>query len=71
MSGHNLRLKVAGNNLEKFSQTNAYSLRSQWLSGINLRLNDLFDTYSTVRGWTDEVKIIRFSTSGPLPTLRG
>ncbi|MGX7104724.1 hypothetical protein [Globicatella sanguinis] len=66
-----MRLKVAGNNLEKFSQTSAYSLRAQWLSGINLRLNDLFDTYSTVRGWTDEVKIIRFSTSGPLPTLRG
>ena len=23
-----------------------------------------------MRGWTDEVKIIQFSTSGPLPTVR-
>ena len=32
---------------------------------------DFFEAYSTVRGWTDEVKIIQFSTSGPLPTVRG
>ncbi|MDT2768373.1 hypothetical protein P7G58_05810 [Globicatella sulfidifaciens] len=32
---------------------------------------DLFEAYSTLRGWTDEAKINRFSTSGPLPTLRG
>ncbi len=30
---------------------------AQWLSGIKLRLNDLFNTYSTVRGWTDEAKL--------------
>ncbi|WP_455339801.1 hypothetical protein [Globicatella sanguinis] len=41
------------------------------MSGLNLRLNDLFEAYSTLRAWTDEVKIIRFSTSGSLPTLRG
>ena len=37
------------------------------MSGLKWRLNDLFETYSTVRGWTDEAKIIQFSTSGPLP----
>ncbi|WPC08316.1 hypothetical protein [Globicatella sp. PHS-GS-PNBC-21-1553] len=41
------------------------------MSGLNLRLNDLLETYSTLRGWTDEAKIIQFSTSGPLPTVRG
>ena len=48
-----------------------HKLKAQWLSGLNLRLKDLFETYSTVRGWTDEAKIIQFSTSGPLPTVRG
>jgi len=43
---------------EKFSQISAYSLKAQWLSGLNLCLNDLLETYSTVRGWTDEAKII-------------
>ena len=37
------------------------------MSGLKWRINDLFETYSTVRGWTDEAKIIQFSTSGPLP----
>ncbi|WP_455338836.1 hypothetical protein [Globicatella sanguinis] len=31
----------------------------------------MIEAYSTVRGWTDEVKIISFSTSGPLPTVHG
>ncbi|WPC09161.1 hypothetical protein [Globicatella sp. PHS-GS-PNBC-21-1553] len=31
----------------------------------------MFETYSTVRGWTDEAKTIQFSTSSPLPTVRG
>ncbi|MDT2768161.1 hypothetical protein P7G58_04695 [Globicatella sulfidifaciens] len=38
------------------------------MSGLNLRLNDLVETYSTLRGWTDKAKNFRFSTSGPLPT---
>ncbi|MHA3225519.1 hypothetical protein ACV7JQ_06190 [Globicatella sulfidifaciens] len=41
------------------------------MSGLDLRLNDLLETYSTVRGWTDEAKTIQFSTSSPLPTVRG
>ncbi|WP_311919936.1 hypothetical protein [Globicatella sulfidifaciens] len=32
---------------------------------------DLFEAYSTVRGYTDEAKNIQFSTSGLLPTVRG
>ncbi|MHA3226462.1 hypothetical protein ACV7JQ_11060 [Globicatella sulfidifaciens] len=39
------------------------------MSGLILRLNDLFETYSTLRGWTDEAKIISFSTSGPPPMM--
>ncbi|WP_455339681.1 hypothetical protein [Globicatella sanguinis] len=35
---------------EKFTQISTYLLKAQWLSGLNLRLNDLFETYSTVRG---------------------
>ncbi len=71
MSGLTLRLNDIEHKFEKFSQMSAYSLKAQWLSGLNLRLKDLFETYSTVRGWTDEAKIIQFSTSGPLPTVRG
>ncbi|MDT2767850.1 hypothetical protein P7G58_03105 [Globicatella sulfidifaciens] len=41
------------------------------MSGLNLRLNDLFESYSTVRGWADGAKIIQFSTSGLLPTVWG
>ncbi|MDT2767752.1 hypothetical protein P7G58_02575 [Globicatella sulfidifaciens] len=29
----------------------------QWLTGLNLRLNDLFESYSTAWGWPDEAKI--------------
>ena len=71
MSGFKLCLNDIEHKFEKFSQISAYSLKAQWLSGLKLRLNDLFETYSTLRGWTDEVKIIRFSTSGLLPTVRG
>ncbi|MDT2769181.1 hypothetical protein P7G58_09995 [Globicatella sulfidifaciens] len=37
------------------------------MSGLNLRLNDLLETYSTLRGWADEAKKIQFSTSSILP----
>ncbi|MDT2768833.1 hypothetical protein P7G58_08205 [Globicatella sulfidifaciens] len=71
MSGLKLRLNVAENKLGRFNQVIVIKLKTQWLSGLNLRLNDFLETYSTVRGWTDKAKIIRFSTFGPLPTVRG
>ncbi|WPC08579.1 hypothetical protein [Globicatella sp. PHS-GS-PNBC-21-1553] len=71
MIGLKLCHKVAENKLGRLNQVIVIKLKAQWLSGLNLRLNDLLETYSTLRGWTDKAKIIRFSTSGPLPTLRG
>ncbi|WP_455339107.1 hypothetical protein [Globicatella sanguinis] len=50
MSGLKLRLNEIGYKYDKFNQVIAKYLKAQGLSGINLRLNDLFDTYSTVRG---------------------
>ncbi|MDT2768412.1 hypothetical protein P7G58_06005 [Globicatella sulfidifaciens] len=38
MSGLNLRLKIAENNLAKYNQVIARYLKAQWLSGLNLRL---------------------------------
>ena len=66
-----MSLKEVRHKCDKFNQVMVHKLKAQWLSGLNLRLKDLFETYSTVRGWTDEAKIIQFSTSGPLPTVRG
>ncbi|WP_455338875.1 hypothetical protein [Globicatella sanguinis] len=45
-------------------------LKAQWLSGLNLRLNDLFETYSTM-GMDRRSENHSFSTFGPLPTVRG
>ncbi|WP_455338544.1 hypothetical protein [Globicatella sanguinis] len=39
------------------------------MSGLNMRLKDLFEPYSTMRGWAYEAKIIQFSTSGQLLPL--
>ena len=50
LSGLKLRLTEAENNLDQFTQISARYLKAQWLSGLNLRLNDLLETYSTVRG---------------------
>ncbi|MGY3814865.1 hypothetical protein ACWOA6_04905 [Globicatella sulfidifaciens] len=58
LSSLNLRLRVAENILRRFNQVIVIKLKTQGLSGLNLRLNDLLETYSTVRGWTDEAKII-------------
>ncbi|WPC07780.1 hypothetical protein [Globicatella sp. PHS-GS-PNBC-21-1553] len=71
MSGLKLRLNEIEDIFEKFSQISAYSLKAQWLSGINLRLNDLLETYSTLRGWTDKAKIILLSTSSSFSTVMG
>ncbi|WPC09294.1 hypothetical protein [Globicatella sp. PHS-GS-PNBC-21-1553] len=45
-----------------------YSAVVEWPQTVSF---DLFEAYSTVRGWTDEAKTIQFSTSSPLPTVRG
>ncbi|WP_455339522.1 hypothetical protein [Globicatella sanguinis] len=37
----NLRLKLAENKLDKSSQVVARCLKAQWLSGLNLRLNEV------------------------------
>ena len=50
-------IKEAGQKLFKFCSGISIYLKAQWLSGLNLRLNDLLETYSTVRGWADEAKI--------------
>ncbi|WP_455339999.1 hypothetical protein [Globicatella sanguinis] len=71
MSGLKLRLNEVKDKFGKLNQVIVIKLKAQWLSGLNLRLIDLLETYSTLRGWTDEAKIIRFSTSGLLPTVRG
>ncbi len=71
MSGLKWRLNEVKDKFVKLNQVIVIKLKAQWLSGLNLRLNDLLETYSTLRGWTDKAKIIRFSTSGPLPNLRG
>ncbi|WP_455338277.1 hypothetical protein [Globicatella sanguinis] len=42
MSGLNLRLKDFKYQFEKFNHVIAQYLKAQWLSGLNLRLNDLF-----------------------------
>ena len=60
-------LYEAGQKLFKFCSAISIQFKAQWLSGLKWRLNDLFETYSTVRGWADEAKIIYFSTSCPLP----
>ncbi|MDT2767305.1 hypothetical protein P7G58_00290 [Globicatella sulfidifaciens] len=71
MSGLKWRLKEVKDKFDKLNQVIVNKFEAQWLSGLNLRLNDLLETYSTLRGWTDKAKIIRFSTFGPLPTVRG
>ncbi|WP_078755368.1 hypothetical protein [Globicatella sulfidifaciens] len=71
MSGFKPRLNEVKDKFGKLNQVIVIKLKAQWLSGLNLRLNDLLETYSTLRGWTDKAKIIRLSTSGPLPTVRG
>jgi len=58
LSGLKWRLNEIEHKFEKFSQISAYLLKAQWLSDLKLRLNDLFEAYSTVRGWADEAKII-------------
>ncbi|MDT2767347.1 hypothetical protein P7G58_00500 [Globicatella sulfidifaciens] len=50
MSGIKLRLNEVKDKFGKLNQVIVIKGKAQWLSGINLRLNDLFDTYSTVRG---------------------
>ncbi|MHA3224560.1 hypothetical protein ACV7JQ_00845 [Globicatella sulfidifaciens] len=50
MSGLTLRLKEVRHKRDKFNQVMVHKLKAQWLSGLNLRLKDLFETYSTVRG---------------------
>ncbi|MDT2768566.1 hypothetical protein P7G58_06835 [Globicatella sulfidifaciens] len=42
-----MRLKI---NFVNSNQVIVIKLKAQWLSGIKLRLNDLFEAYSTVRG---------------------
>ncbi|MHA3225310.1 hypothetical protein ACV7JQ_05090 [Globicatella sulfidifaciens] len=58
MSGLKLRLNEVKDKFGKINQVIVIKLKAQWLSGLNLRLNDLLETYSTVRGWTDKAKII-------------
>ncbi|MHA3224697.1 hypothetical protein ACV7JQ_01650 [Globicatella sulfidifaciens] len=58
MSDLKLRLKEVKDKFGKFNRVIVIKLIAQWLSGLNLRPNDLFETYSTVRGWADEAKII-------------
>ncbi|WPC08904.1 hypothetical protein [Globicatella sp. PHS-GS-PNBC-21-1553] len=50
MSGLNLRPNEVKDKFGKLNQVIVIKLKAQWLSGLNLRLNDLLETYSTVRG---------------------
>ncbi|MHA3224728.1 hypothetical protein ACV7JQ_01815 [Globicatella sulfidifaciens] len=50
MSGLNLRLNEVKDKFCKLNQVIVIKLKAQWLSGLKLRLNDLFEAYSTVRG---------------------
>ncbi|WPC09414.1 hypothetical protein [Globicatella sp. PHS-GS-PNBC-21-1553] len=50
MSGLKLRLNEVRHKRDKFNQVIVIKLKAQWLSGLKLRLNDLFEAYSTVRG---------------------
>ncbi|MDT2768570.1 hypothetical protein P7G58_06855 [Globicatella sulfidifaciens] len=58
MSARKLRLNEVKDKFGKLNQVIVIKLKAQWLSGIKLRLNDLFEAYSTVRGEADEAKII-------------
>jgi len=50
LSGIKLRLNEVKDKFGKLNQVIVIKLKAQWLSGLNLRLNDLLETYSTVRG---------------------
>ncbi|MDT2768772.1 hypothetical protein P7G58_07900 [Globicatella sulfidifaciens] len=50
MSELKLCLNEVKDNFGKLNQVIVIKLKAQWLSGLNMRLNDLFETYSTVRG---------------------
>ena len=43
----------------------------QWLTGLNLRLNDLFESYFTAWGGQTKLKPLDFSISGPVSFSRG
>ncbi|MDT2768940.1 hypothetical protein P7G58_08740 [Globicatella sulfidifaciens] len=58
MSGLKWRLNEVKDKFCKLNQVLVIKLIAQWLSGLKLRLNDLLETYSTLRGWTDKAKII-------------
>ncbi|MHA3225317.1 hypothetical protein ACV7JQ_05125 [Globicatella sulfidifaciens] len=50
MSGINLRLNEVKDKFSKLNQVIVIKLIAQWLSGINLRLDDLFEAYSNCVG---------------------
>ncbi|MHA3225595.1 hypothetical protein ACV7JQ_06590 [Globicatella sulfidifaciens] len=60
MSGLKLRLNEVKDKFGKLNQVIVIKLKAQWLSGFNLRLNDLLETYSTVRGGQTKRKLFNF-----------
>ena len=58
-------------NLINFSQDYCSVIKSAVVEWPQTASFDLFEAYSTMRGWTNEAKIVQFSTSRPLPTVRG